>query len=1136
MSPTSDDKTPSAWLEDKQDVLKWCATQRVVPLPCIWGSKQAIREMWGVNLPGCGSYLNDHPLRRAKIDYIWKTRSHPLQRLNISLVTGWDGICCIDCDSHRTMNIAEGLIDAPIVTSKKGGKFIFSLIGDAPTLVQYKNPEGNVELEFFSRNKHVLIYGKHPDLAETGQPIPYRLYPADIPWLTWDELRALLLRIATSVGLSQGTKREASKKRIEPDIISKSYVSGTTHNISDWFNLPCPQPDNGEQHGDYLKGSHPIHGSTTGSNFSVDHNRGIWHCFRCNSGGDRFMWFLVQHGVISCDQASGGWKGLARDQQRKANDLLKSLYPERYEEYRLQTRKSGYTLKNKGSIEHAVESLPESLPDHQVTLLNGLARTGKSTFGLKCLLDAGQGTYIAHTHSVTENALKLMNNLWIANDVTDKTAVCVAGKEYCCNDQDLKGRCNGCPKAPKSPIDEDKPGISIMALDGIARDLLKNHRILTKDNIPSEFCPYHVLAHAHKYADFVFLVPFYSTVDDELRRVQCRGLTVIDEGPTCDHYRAPCAEIAGCRWTHTQGGQVTIWPETYPNWFVTLKEYIEHRRDDDDDNPPSRKMSTVDTYIISTLDKFLKVYNILIEFNLYPTPLGKKTATEELAAIDFTNTFSKEFKSLVLRRIEEYSKEAGVDSNEMNTLFVIALYPGKTSFSWQGRNPAKLFFVSDNSLYNIPDFKKLLVIGASQGEKFVADYAKERNITDVFKIHLTGFPYPDNYLIVRLAGPNEGKIQKMKEKERDSDIKFLKLQRLQFVKFIRTAHNRTVRATKKYPSLLITSSKEKQEALQKQLRCGTTLVTNHHIKDVWIEVYLAGNMGIYTQNSCISRGIDVPFIDRVFFNPGGFATPAQTAQIQYLQDLIDKAEDDPNIDIDNLKNQISDLSREIAAIQTDEITNNVLRTAPVRSDPTSTTRLKVVVICDSDYEKLDYRIRALTESVLVNDDEDLNLLLSAMDTIHHPVTPTDLNLDRPSPIPLQRINLAEDEPLIPLSEQRNRIRNYGDYRVVSIDRAQVPYEKIINMIVKHPGLSASKRMGKQAVIKYLLAKKGTTVSEQSIKDCIELGLVDRILLNETSDGKTFYKLHPNAIAYVRGEPLKGPDFPDSLKILHQKKM
>lgn len=44
-----------------------------------------------------------------------------------------------------------------------------------------------------------------------------------------------------------------------------------------------------------IQGSHPIHGSTTGMNFSINTDKNVWHCFRCNCGGDVISWIAYAH-------------------------------------------------------------------------------------------------------------------------------------------------------------------------------------------------------------------------------------------------------------------------------------------------------------------------------------------------------------------------------------------------------------------------------------------------------------------------------------------------------------------------------------------------------------------------------------------------------------------------------------------------------------------------------------------------------------------------------------------------------------------------------------------------------------------------------------------------------------------------
>ena len=61
-----------------------------------------------------------------------------------------------------------------------------------------------------------------------------------------------------------------------------------------------------KQNGQKYQGPHPVHGSSTGSNFVVDVESNQWHCFRHGTGGGPLQWIAVATGVISCDESSPG--------------------------------------------------------------------------------------------------------------------------------------------------------------------------------------------------------------------------------------------------------------------------------------------------------------------------------------------------------------------------------------------------------------------------------------------------------------------------------------------------------------------------------------------------------------------------------------------------------------------------------------------------------------------------------------------------------------------------------------------------------------------------------------------------------------------------------------------------------------
>ena len=55
-----------------------------------------------------------------------------------------------------------------------------------------------------------------------------------------------------------------------------------------------------------FQGSHPAHGSNTGKNFIADTNQGLWHCFRCGTGGTAFQFYAITKGFLACSQNVSG--------------------------------------------------------------------------------------------------------------------------------------------------------------------------------------------------------------------------------------------------------------------------------------------------------------------------------------------------------------------------------------------------------------------------------------------------------------------------------------------------------------------------------------------------------------------------------------------------------------------------------------------------------------------------------------------------------------------------------------------------------------------------------------------------------------------------------------------------------------
>lgn len=61
-----------------------------------------------------------------------------------------------------------------------------------------------------------------------------------------------------------------------------------------------------ERRGSEVIGTHPLHGSTGGKNFSINTSKNCWHCFRHGTGGGPLEWLAVEAGLISCQDAKPG--------------------------------------------------------------------------------------------------------------------------------------------------------------------------------------------------------------------------------------------------------------------------------------------------------------------------------------------------------------------------------------------------------------------------------------------------------------------------------------------------------------------------------------------------------------------------------------------------------------------------------------------------------------------------------------------------------------------------------------------------------------------------------------------------------------------------------------------------------------
>lgn len=115
---------------------------------------------------------------------------------------------------------------------------------------------------------------------------------AQILTVSWNNIEELVQRISPE-----------SLKETIPESVTISREPSTGNTITERYRLSVMDhlPDNPYMAGEEIRGSHPVHGSTSpGGNISLNPWKGLVYCFRCGIGYDAAAWDAVCRGIIDC--------------------------------------------------------------------------------------------------------------------------------------------------------------------------------------------------------------------------------------------------------------------------------------------------------------------------------------------------------------------------------------------------------------------------------------------------------------------------------------------------------------------------------------------------------------------------------------------------------------------------------------------------------------------------------------------------------------------------------------------------------------------------------------------------------------------------------------------------------------------
>jgi len=199
------------------------------------------------------------------------------------ILGGYGKLAIIDCDDDAAeLAIKDKLPDTFTVRTGSGGCHLYYIIPDMTKKIVMKN-NGKHYGEVQFTGTYVVGPGSiHPDTGNTYEVETDKA----IKTITKKELLEAINPFVTS---------------IEQSVFNGPSQTGYNLDITKIAEQMTLSP-----HGDKLIGPHPIHGSDNGQNFEIDLDKNLWHCYRCETGGDTLTLIALLEGIIKCEDCKPG--------------------------------------------------------------------------------------------------------------------------------------------------------------------------------------------------------------------------------------------------------------------------------------------------------------------------------------------------------------------------------------------------------------------------------------------------------------------------------------------------------------------------------------------------------------------------------------------------------------------------------------------------------------------------------------------------------------------------------------------------------------------------------------------------------------------------------------------------------------
>jgi hypothetical protein len=221
---------------------------------------------------------------------------------NFGVLTGIGDLVVLDVDDITRLEafgIIEKLPETFTVRTGRGGLHFYLLCAGLLDKVILEDPE------LKDSDGDPLHLG---ELQALGQQVvgPGSIHPNGNRYEVIKDLPIATITKADLLQILAPLKQTGAVEAEQARTARSRKAGGSSIGDSISIESVCWPKDIKERAGSEVRGSHPLHGSTSGKNFAVNTSKNCWHCFRHKSGGGPLEWIAVLKGIIRCDDARPG--------------------------------------------------------------------------------------------------------------------------------------------------------------------------------------------------------------------------------------------------------------------------------------------------------------------------------------------------------------------------------------------------------------------------------------------------------------------------------------------------------------------------------------------------------------------------------------------------------------------------------------------------------------------------------------------------------------------------------------------------------------------------------------------------------------------------------------------------------------